>query len=70
MSAFAAVPATVGHGLSALWYLTRASGLVSFILLSSTVVLGIVASVGGPPPAGRASCRSRCTGTSPCSASR
>ncbi len=46
MSAFAAVPATVGHGLSALWYLTRASGLVSLILLSSTVVLGIVASVG------------------------
>jgi DMSO/TMAO reductase YedYZ heme-binding membrane subunit len=44
--AAAAVPATVGHGVSALWYLTRASGLVSLILLTATVVLGIVASVG------------------------
>jgi sulfoxide reductase heme-binding subunit YedZ len=38
--------ATVGHGSSALWYLTRASGLVSLILLTATVVLGTVASVG------------------------
>ncbi|HEX4219409.1 MAG TPA: ferric reductase-like transmembrane domain-containing protein [Acidimicrobiales bacterium] len=38
--------ATVGHGSTALWYLTRASGLVSLVLLSGTVVLGIVASVG------------------------
>ena len=37
---------TVGHGSSALWFLTRASGLVSLILLSATVVLGTVASVG------------------------
>ncbi len=44
--AMAGVPATVGHGVSALWYLTRASGLVSLILLTSTLVLGIVASVG------------------------
>jgi DMSO/TMAO reductase YedYZ heme-binding membrane subunit len=42
----ATVPATVGHGVSALWYLTRASGLVSLILLTATVVLGIVASIG------------------------
>jgi sulfoxide reductase heme-binding subunit YedZ len=41
-----AVVATVGHGYSALWYLTRATGLVSLILLSATVVLGMVASVG------------------------
>ncbi|HEX4244528.1 MAG TPA: ferric reductase-like transmembrane domain-containing protein, partial [Acidimicrobiales bacterium] len=40
------IVATVGHGSSALWYLTRASGLVSLVLLSGTVVLGIVASVG------------------------
>ncbi len=40
------VLATVGHGSTALWYLTRASGLVSLILLSATVVLGTVASVG------------------------
>jgi sulfoxide reductase heme-binding subunit YedZ len=34
------------HGGTALWYLTRATGLVSLILLSGTVVLGIVSSVG------------------------
>ena len=38
--------AAVGHGSAALWYLTRATGLVSLILLSATVVLGTVASVG------------------------
>ena len=38
--------ATVGHGSTALWYLTRATGLVSLILLSAGVVLGTVASVG------------------------
>ncbi len=42
----AIVLATVGHGSTALWYLTRATGLVSLILLSATVVLGTVASVG------------------------
>ena len=42
----AALVATVGHGSTALWYLTRATGLVSLILLSATVVLGTVASVG------------------------
>ena len=41
-----ALVATVGHGSSALWYLTRATGLVSLILLTATVVLGTVASVG------------------------
>jgi sulfoxide reductase heme-binding subunit YedZ len=40
------VLATVGHGSTALWYLTRATGLVSLVLLSATVVLGTVASVG------------------------
>lgn len=40
------VLATVGHGSTALWYLTRATGLVSLILLSATVVVGTVASVG------------------------
>ncbi len=42
----ATVMATVGHGSTALWYLTRATGLVSLVLLSATVVLGTVASVG------------------------
>ena len=42
----ATVLATVGHGSTALWYLTRATGLVSLILLSATVVLGTIASVG------------------------
>jgi hypothetical protein len=38
------VPAA--HGSTALWYLTRGSGMVALLLLSATVVLGIVASVG------------------------
>ena len=42
----ATLVATVGHGSTALWYLTRATGLVSLIVLSATVVLGTVASVG------------------------
>ena len=42
----AAVLATVGHGSTAMWYLTRASGLVSFVALSATVALGIVSSLG------------------------
>jgi sulfoxide reductase heme-binding subunit YedZ len=41
-----ALVASVGHGSAALWYLTRATGLVSLIVLSATVVLGTVASVG------------------------
>ena len=38
--------AAVGTGSTAMWYLTRATGLVSLVLLSATVVLGVVASVG------------------------
>lgn len=38
--------ATVGTGSTAMWYLTRATGLVSMVLLTATVVLGVVASVG------------------------
>ncbi len=41
-----ALVASVGHGSAALWYLTRATGLVSLIVLSATVVVGTVASVG------------------------
>ncbi len=33
-------------GGKAFWYLTRASGLVAIVLLSATIVLGVVASVG------------------------
>jgi sulfoxide reductase heme-binding subunit YedZ len=36
----------VAHTGTALWYLTRATGILSLVLLSATVVLGIVASVG------------------------
>ena len=36
--------ATVGG--KAFWYLTRASGLVSLVLLTATILLGVVASVG------------------------
>ena len=38
--------APAAHGSTALWYLTRGSGMVALLLLSATVVLGIVASVG------------------------
>jgi sulfoxide reductase heme-binding subunit YedZ len=38
--------AAIGHGSTAYWYLTRGSGLVSLVLLSATVVLGIVATLG------------------------
>ncbi len=38
--------ATVGHGATTMWYFTRASGLVALVLLSATVVVGIVSSVG------------------------
>ncbi len=33
-------------GGKALWYLTRSTGLVAFVLLTATVVIGVVASVG------------------------
>ena len=33
-------------GGTALWYLTRASGVVAIVLLSATLILGVVASVG------------------------
>jgi hypothetical protein len=36
----------VAHGSTALWYLTRATGLVALVLLTATVVLGVIASVG------------------------
>jgi len=38
--------AAVGHGSAALWYMTRATGLVALVLLSATVVLGIVCTIG------------------------
>jgi sulfoxide reductase heme-binding subunit YedZ len=41
----AAVPASV-QSSKALWYLTRSTGLVALVLLTATVVLGVVASVG------------------------
>jgi sulfoxide reductase heme-binding subunit YedZ len=40
------VLAGIGHSGTALWYLTRATGLVALIVLSATLVLGIVSSVG------------------------
>lgn len=41
-----AVVVTATSSGSALWYLTRATGLVALVLLSATVVLGVVASIG------------------------
>jgi sulfoxide reductase heme-binding subunit YedZ len=38
--------ATVGHGATSLWYLTRATGLVALVLLTGSVVIGIVSSLG------------------------
>ncbi|HEY5244955.1 MAG TPA: ferric reductase-like transmembrane domain-containing protein, partial [Acidimicrobiales bacterium] len=38
--------ATIGRGSTALWYLTRSTGLVALVLLSATLVLGIVSSMG------------------------
>ena len=45
MTAFPALLGATSHG-TALWYLTRSTGLVSLVLLTATVVLGVVASVG------------------------
>lgn len=36
----------VAHTGTALWYLTRATGILSLVLLSATVVIGVVASIG------------------------
>jgi len=41
-----AILASTAGGSTALWYLSRGTGLVALVLLSATVVLGIVASVG------------------------
>ena len=41
-----AVLTTATVGGKAFWYLTRASGLVSLVLLTATILLGVVASVG------------------------
>lgn len=40
----------VTTGPTALWYLTRGTGIVALVLLTATVVLGIVASVGWASP--------------------
>jgi sulfoxide reductase heme-binding subunit YedZ len=42
----AATPTAAAIGGKAFWFLTRASGLVAIVLLSATIVLGVVASVG------------------------
>ena len=42
----ATASALTAVGGKAFWFLTRASGLVSIVLLSATIVLGVVASVG------------------------
>jgi sulfoxide reductase heme-binding subunit YedZ len=36
----------VGHGNTSMWYLTRATGVVSLVLLTGTVVLGITSTIG------------------------
>ncbi len=40
------VPLVSGSNGRALWYLTRSTGLVALLLLTATVVIGVVASVG------------------------
>ena len=40
------VVTTAAIGGKAFWYLTRASGLVALVLLTTTIVLGVIASVG------------------------
>jgi len=45
MTATAAVVGAASNG-RALWYLTRSTGLVALVLLTASVVLGVVASVG------------------------
>jgi sulfoxide reductase heme-binding subunit YedZ len=40
------ISATVAHGSTTMWYLTRSTGLVSLVLLTGTVVLGMISSVG------------------------
>jgi sulfoxide reductase heme-binding subunit YedZ len=42
----ATMPVLGAVGGKAFWFLTRASGLISLVLLSATIVLGVVASVG------------------------
>ena len=41
-----AMLAATGLSSKALWYLTRSTGLVSLVLLTATVVIGVVASIG------------------------
>lgn len=41
-----AVLATVSRSATTLWYLTRSTGIVAFVLLTASVLLGILASVG------------------------
>jgi len=50
VTTLATVHATATIGGKAFWYLTRASGLVSIVLLSATILLGVVASVGWTTP--------------------
>ena len=42
----ATLQTTMAVGGKAFWYLTRASGLIAIVLLSATILLGVVASVG------------------------
>jgi DMSO/TMAO reductase YedYZ heme-binding membrane subunit len=45
LTSTALVSASISNG-KALWYLTRATGLVAFVLLTISVVMGIVATIG------------------------
>jgi DMSO/TMAO reductase YedYZ heme-binding membrane subunit len=46
VSAVALAALASGSSQKALWYLTRSTGIVALVLLTATVVLGVVASVG------------------------
>ncbi len=50
---------------SLLWYTTRAAGVVSMVLLSSVMALGLLTRARAGAAAGRASSPRRSTATSP-----
>ena len=45
-AAMTVTAAAVGHGSTLLWYLTRSTGLMALVVLTASVVVGVVASIG------------------------
>ena len=59
--------AAVATATSPLWFATRATGLTALVLLTVTVIFGILTSVRFARPRGPGSSPSGCTATCPCS---